>query len=155
MPPARKPPTGGEPPAPGAPERDAPEFANRKLIRPALADVRRGPGGPRGTSRKSGPPETTNAEAFYYLKQMQAKTPLVVRLMDGEELRGWIEWYDKDVIKLNRDGAPNLLLPKHAIKYLYKEEEERPFRRRRPREGREPREASGPGGLGPANGSSG
>ena len=54
-----------------------------------------------------------------------------MRLVDGEELRGWIEWYDKDVLKLNREGAPNLLLPKHAIKYLYKEEEERQFRRRR------------------------
>jgi RNA chaperone Hfq len=79
----------------------------------------------------------TNAESFYYLKQMQARTPMVVRLVDGEELRGWIEWYDKDAIKLNRDGAPNLLLQKHAIKYLFKEEEERQFRRRKARAERE------------------
>jgi sRNA-binding regulator protein Hfq len=76
------------------------------------------------------PPEQTNAEAFYYLKQMQARTPIVVKLLDGEEIRGWIEWYDKDVLKVNREGAPNLLIPKHAIKYLYKQEEERQLRRR-------------------------
>jgi len=67
---------------------------------------------------------------------MQSKTPVVVRLTDGEELRGWIEWYDKDVIKLNRENAPNLLVTKSSIKYLYKEEEERQHRRRRIREER-------------------
>jgi sRNA-binding regulator protein Hfq len=76
------------------------------------------------------PPEQTNAEAYYYLKQMQSKTPIVVRLVDGEELRGWIEWYDKDVIKLNREHGPNLLIPKRSIKYLFKEEEERMHKRR-------------------------
>lgn len=132
MPPVRKPPMPPSPPA--APAADS-ELAPRKLIRPALSDVRRD-AAPRGT-RKGAPPDTTNAESFYYLKQMQARTPIVVRLVDGEELRGWIEWYDKDAIKLNRDGAPNLLLQKSAIKYLYKEEEERQLRRRRARVERE------------------
>lgn len=128
MPPVRKPPI---PPAGPAPAPDS-ELAPRKLIRPPLSEIRRD-AAPRGT-RKGAPPEQTNAESFYYLKQMQARTPVVVRLVDGEELRGWIEWYDKDAIKLNRDGAPNLLLQKRAIKYLYKEEEERVFRRRKVRE---------------------
>lgn len=139
MPPAKKPPTGGDvvPSPPGA-ERP-PDYANRKLIRSSLADVRRDQGISRGpTSRKPVPPEQTNAEAFYYLKQMQSRTGMVVRLLDGEELRGWIEWYDKDVLKLNRDGAPNLLVPKHSIKYMFKEEEERQLRRRRPRPPRPP-----------------
>ncbi len=133
MPPVRKPPTAG-PPA-GAPEPGA-ELGPRKLIRPSLSDVRREPGGPRGL-RKGAPPDQTNAESFYYLKQMQARTPVVVCLVDGEEVRGWIEWYDKDALKLNREHAPNLLLQKRAIKYLYKEEEERQFRRRRARAERE------------------
>ena len=126
MPPVRKPPAPG--PSTGAPDPGA-ELGPRKLIRPSLSDVRRD-SAPRGT-RKGAPPEQTNAESFYYLKQMQARTPVVVRLVDGEELRGWIEWYDKDAIKLNRETAPNLLLQKHAIKYIYKEEEERQFRRRK------------------------
>ncbi len=121
----RKPPV----PPPPAPAANGSEMGPRKLIRPSLSDVRRD-GGPRAL-RKGAPPEQTNAESFYYLKQMQARTAIVVRLVDGEELRGWIEWYDKDAIKLNRENAPNLLLQKSAIKYLYKEEEERQFRRRK------------------------
>ena len=77
-----------------------------------------------GKQMKAAPPETTNAENFYYLKQMNAKTPMVVVLTDGEQVRGWIEWYDRASIKVNREGAPNVLIQKHCIKYLYKQEEE-------------------------------
>jgi sRNA-binding regulator protein Hfq len=81
--------------------------------------------------RKIAPPEQTNAESYYYLKQMQAKTPMVVVLHDGERVRGIIEWYDKHCLKVNRVKEPNLLLPKHSIKYLYKQEEEPRVRRAR------------------------
>ena len=125
----KKPPTPAEP---SASAEGTAELGPRKLIRPSLARVLRDQGVSRSpSSRKMVPPEQTNAEAYYYLKQMQSKTPIVVRLVDGEELRGWIEWYDKDVIKLNREHAPNLVIPKRSIKYLFKEEEERLHRRRR------------------------
>lgn len=97
-------------------------MANRKLIRPDLADMKKD-GSSRAVRRKQAPPEQTNAEEFYYLKQMAARTPMVVVLQDGEELRGWIEWYDKGAIKLNRHHDPNLLVPKHNIRYMFKEEE--------------------------------
>ena len=71
-------------------------------------------------AKKSTPPDQTNAEQFYYSKQMQSKTPMVVVLTDGEQLEGVIEWYDRDCLKLNREGAPNLLLFKQCIKYMYK-----------------------------------
>jgi RNA chaperone Hfq len=86
-----------------------------------------GQAGPRDQGkRRQVPPENTSAEAFYYVKQMTARTPMVVLLDNGAELRGHIEWYDRNCIKVNRDGAPNLLVYKHAIKYMYKQEEERP-----------------------------
>lgn len=72
------------------------------------------------SAKKSTPPDQTNAEQFYYSKQMQGKTHMVVVLTDGEQLEGVIEWYDRDCLKLNRIGAPNLLLYKHSIKYMYK-----------------------------------
>ena len=78
---------------------------------------------PRSVRRKQSPPEQTNAEEFYYLKQMSAHTPMVVVLVNGEELKGRIEWYDKGSIKLNRDKEPNLLVLKHNIRYMFKEEE--------------------------------
>lgn len=76
-----------------------------------------------GNNNRIAPPEATNAENFYYLKQMNSKTPMVIVLTDGEEVRGWIEWYDKTCLKVNREGAPNLLIQKHCIKYLFKQEE--------------------------------
>jgi sRNA-binding regulator protein Hfq len=84
--------------------------------------------GDRGTvpngGRKAAPPEQTNAENFYYQKQMQTRTPMVVVLRDGEELHGIIEWYDKTCIKLLREnGRPNLMIYKPAIKYMFKEDE--------------------------------
>lgn len=81
--------------------------------------------------RKQVPAEQTNAESYYYLKQMQGRTSMVVVLKDGTELIGWIEWYDKNCIKLNRNDAPNLLLFKHSIKFMFKEEELRTRRRKR------------------------
>jgi len=117
-------------------------FANRKLIRPSLNHSNHsGPSHPpqnlgerreraerpqersNGGPRKVAPPEQTNAENFYYQKQMQSKTPMVIVLADGEEVRGVIEWYDRACVKVNRVGAPNVLVYKSSIKYAYKESE--------------------------------
>jgi len=123
-------------------------FANRKLIRPTLnrSDVNhnshgygptalgerrperpergeRGDRGDRNGGRKQPPTESTNAENFYYQKQMQSKTPMVVVLLDDEEIHGTIEWYDKSCLKLCRGTQPNVVVYKPAIKYMYKEGE--------------------------------
>ena len=105
-------------------------MANRKLIRPDLSDMKKD-GSARSVRRKQTPPEQTNAEEFYYLKQMAAKTAMVIVLVNGDELKGWIEWYDKGAIKLNRHNEPNLLIPKHNIRYMFKEDELKKLRRRR------------------------
>ena len=76
-------------------------------------------------SRKTPPPTETNAETFYYKKQIDARTKMVIVLTDGEEIVGTIEWYDLDALKINRADAPNVLLPKHNIKYMYKAEAEK------------------------------
>jgi host factor-I protein len=145
------------------PSGDEENFANRKLIRPALPRTEHNHGnhasnqmqlaerrdrterhdrperggerrferndrGDRGMGsgggRKTAPPEQTNAENFYYQKQMQTKTPMVIVLRDGEEIHGVIDWYDKTCIKIVReDGGPNLMIYKPAIKYMFKESE--------------------------------
>ena len=73
--------------------------------------------------RKQVPAEQTNAESFHYLKQMQNHTAMVVVLTDGTELSGWIEWYDKNCIKVHRHNGPNLLVFKNHIRYLLKDED--------------------------------
>jgi len=123
-------------PIPAEQSGDQEGFANRKLIRPSLnrndhnhshGHNNHAPGErrdrPSAPAKKTAPSEQTNAENFYYQKQMQTKTPMVVVLRDGEEVHGYIEWYDKQCIKLNRTGAPNLMIYKPAIKYMFKEAE--------------------------------
>ena len=69
------------------------------------------------------PPNETNAEIFYYKKQIDAHTQMVIVLLDGEEIEGTIERYDRGALKVNRKGAPNLLVLKRNIKYIYKADE--------------------------------
>ncbi len=124
--------------------------AHRKLIRPSLKEVKESAGQapdlpqpnlsstnvPSGMSparRKQIPAEQTNAESFYYLKQMQTKTPMVIILQDGEQIRGYIEWYDRQCLKVNRHKEPNLMIMKHCIRYMYKQEDEVKTHRRRKR----------------------
>jgi len=96
------------------------ELQNRKLIRPQLRNDKSRDTNSRSSRKKQVPPERTNAENFYYLKQMNNKTPMNVVLVDGEVLDGNIEWYDKLCIKVNREKEPNLLVMKSSIKYMYK-----------------------------------
>jgi host factor-I protein len=115
---------------------DSEGFGNRRLIRPSLNrnENHRPENGDRReraerpekppNGKKLAPPEQTHAENFYYQKQMQSKTPMVIVLQDEEEVHGVIEWYDKYCLKVNREGAPNLLIYKPSIKYMYKESEE-------------------------------
>ena len=137
-------------PAPaGAPQRERVEASSReggdrpeRFDRPASDRPRersyspRPPGGGGGGGRDSGmssstaaqgrkriPPAETNAEIFYYKKQMDAHTVMVIVLKDGEEVEGTIEWYDRNALKVNRRGAPNILLLKHNIKYMFKAED--------------------------------
>jgi host factor-I protein len=125
---------------------------NRKLIRTTLAEVKgkareapqprersngtrtpnEGGGQPRPPQQPASsvqvkkripPPNETNAEIFYYKKQIDAHTVMVIVLLDGEEIEGTIEWYDRGALKVNRKSAPNLLVLKRNIKYMYKADE--------------------------------
>ena len=108
-------------------------MVNRRMFRPGFPDVKE-PSAPRPPhngphngpvpSKKPAPPEITHAENFYWVKQMQSHTPMAVVLEDGEVLRGTVEWYDRDCIKLTRQGSPNLLIFKRVIKYVHKDGEE-------------------------------
>ncbi len=115
-------------------------MVNRKLVRPNLAEMkgkigtkqpsyntpppRESGNGSANPRRRLVPPDSTSAEAFYYLKQMNTKTPMVLILDNGEEIRGHIEWYDRNCLKVHRDGDANLLIFKHCVRYLYKQDEE-------------------------------
>ena len=96
------------------------ETGNRRLIRPHINDVSKMDKGKGPIQKKPVPPDQTNAENFYYVKQMQGKTPMVIHLKGGERINGVIEWYDKNCLKVNREDGPNLLLYKWSIVYMHK-----------------------------------
>ena len=104
---------------------------NRKLIRPDLTEHTE----QRHTTlttpkyfqkqRRGIAPDQTNAECNYYLKQMANHTRMVIVLKDGDQIRGTIEWYDRQALKVHRPDAPNILLMKDTVKYMYKENEDK------------------------------
>jgi host factor-I protein len=71
-----------------------------------------------GKRGRTPPPEDTFEEASF-LKSLGEKQKLVsVKLMDGQTFRGWIEYYDRNMVRLTREGAPNLFIFKHEIMYI-------------------------------------
>ena len=64
------------------------------------------------------PPEDTHQEAAYLKSLGEKQKPVRIKLLDGEVVRGWIEYYDRRMIRLTRDGAPNLFIYKHDIAYI-------------------------------------
>ena len=98
---------------------------NRKLIRPNLTEIKERMSQDKEREKDAGhkrmhPPTDTFAESYYYLKQMNKKTPMAVVYTDGQIVEGYVEWYDRNCIKLNREGAPNLLIYKSSIRCIYK-----------------------------------
>lgn len=87
----------------------------RKLIRPSLPGGRAD--GDRRGPRREPPPEATNAEAAYLQQVIQDGARLEVTLLNGQVLRGRLEYYDRDCLKLEPEGGARLLLRKDKIKY--------------------------------------
>jgi host factor-I protein len=64
------------------------------------------------------PPEDTGMEASYLKALGEKQTPVTVKLTGGEQVRGWIEYYDANMVRLTRENAPNLFIYKHEILYI-------------------------------------
>jgi sRNA-binding regulator protein Hfq len=68
---------------------------------------------------KSKAPEQTFEEAAYLHRLAETATPVCIRLIGDEEVRGVIEFYDLNFLRLTREEGPNLFVFKHDIKYIY------------------------------------
>ena len=73
-------------------------------------------------SAKSRAPAQTFEEVRYLRRLIDEEIPVRVRLRNNEEVSGTIEYYDASFIRLTRQGAPNLFIFKHDIKYLQEED---------------------------------
>jgi len=75
---------------------------------------------------KTPPPDDTHQEAAYLKALGVQQAPVSIKLMDGEVVRGWIEYYDRRMVRLTRDGAPNLFIFKHDIAYIAEDAIDKP-----------------------------
>ncbi|HEX3436619.1 MAG TPA: RNA chaperone Hfq [Pseudacidobacterium sp.] len=68
--------------------------------------------------QKSPPPGDTGQEALYLRFLSEKQVPIAVKLRDGETVTGWIEYFDDRMIRLTREGKPNLFIYKHQIRMI-------------------------------------
>src|SRR6201994_4177643 len=68
--------------------------------------------------RKSPPPGDTGQEALYLRFLSEKQVPVAVKMRDGELVSGWIEYFDDRMIRLTREGKPNLFIYKHQIRTI-------------------------------------
>jgi host factor-I protein len=97
------------------------------------------PGSGRRKQKSHHPQSETGQEAVYLRVLSERQTPVVVQLRDGEALQGWIEYFDDRMIRLTREGKPNLFIYKHQILTITEK-----ARRPTPRRDKQP-EAEEPG----------
>jgi host factor-I protein len=88
------------------------------------------PDHPSRRRQKTPPPGETGQEALYLRSLSDRQVPVHVKLQDGETVSGWIEYFDDRMIRLTREGKPNLFIYKHQIRTITEHGREG---RRRPR----------------------
>ena len=70
------------------------------------------------TKSKTPPPEETFEESAYLKSLGEKQTPVTIKLEGGDLVHGWIEYYDRDMLRLTREGQPNLFIFKSQILYI-------------------------------------
>jgi host factor-I protein len=68
--------------------------------------------------RKGPPPGETGQESLYLRFLSEKQVPVTVKLRDGEVVYGWIEYFDDRMIRLTREGKPNLFIYKNQIRTI-------------------------------------
>jgi host factor-I protein len=64
------------------------------------------------------PPGDTGQEALYLRSLSDRQVSVSVQLRDGETISGWIEYFDDGMIRITREGHPNLFIYKHQIRTI-------------------------------------
>jgi host factor-I protein len=74
------------------------------------------------------PPGETGQEALYLRSLSDRQVIVQIKLRDGEVVRGWIEYFDDSMLRLTREGQPNLFIYKHQIRTISEAGKRRPVR---------------------------
>jgi host factor-I protein len=67
---------------------------------------------------KAPPPGDTGQEALYLRSLSDRQVVVQIKLRDGETVSGWIEYFDDAMLRLTREGQPNLFIYKHQIRTI-------------------------------------
>ena len=67
---------------------------------------------------KTPPPGETGQEGLYLRSLSERQVIVSIKLRDGETVRGWIEYFDDSMVRLTREGQPNLFIYKHQIRSI-------------------------------------
>lgn len=67
---------------------------------------------------KTPPPGETGQEALYLRSLSDRQVVVQIKLRDGDTVRGWIEYFDDAMLRLTREGHPNLFIYKHQIRTI-------------------------------------
>jgi|ERR1700690_2052597 host factor-I protein len=78
---------------------------------------------------KTPPPGETGQEGLYLRSLSDRQVVVSIKLRDGESVRGWIEYFDDSMLRLTRDGLPNLFIYKSQIRSITEAGRKRPPRR--------------------------
>ncbi len=105
--------TDGIPPGPtpdlGATLGGTGESHYNQIMNPPLSHLRRS---------RTPPPGDTGQEALYLRSLSDRHVNVQVQLRDGETVDGWIEYFDDSMVRITRDGHPNLFIYKHQIRTI-------------------------------------
>ena len=71
-----------------------------------------------GRKRKGPPSGETGQEALYLKSLSDRQVSVSVKLRDGEVVSGWIEYFDESMLRLTREGKPNLFIYKTQIRTI-------------------------------------
>ena len=65
---------------------------------------------------KGAPSSETGQEALYLKSLSERQIQVSIKLRDGEVVCGWIEYFDDMMLRLTREGKPNLFIYKSQIR---------------------------------------
>jgi host factor-I protein len=69
--------------------------------------------------RHKGPPTGETGQEALYLKSLSDRqVQVAVKMRDGEVVHGWIEYFDDMMLRLTREGKPNLFIYKAQIRTI-------------------------------------
>jgi host factor-I protein len=83
--------------------------------------------------QKAPPPGDTGQEALYLRFLSEKQVPVAIKLRDGETVTGWIEYFDDRMVRLTREGKPNLFIYKQQIRTITEQIGRHAARNRGPR----------------------